>query len=338
MQAPRRPGTAPAPGLRAGRGVFAIPPQTEGDLIMRLMKKSLLRVEPLEDRCLPSADLVFQWNDMLLDVQRLRGQGNPPAARALAILDAAIYDSVNAVDPTHAVYHVDARAFPGASTASADVAAAQAAHDVAFGLYPPTSGQPDPFKLPLDTQLDEVPDGQAKTDGIALGRYVAGQMLAWRANDGSSAVVPYTPGTDPGDWRPTPRPGPTPGTELPGLPAATPQWPYVTPFALTRGDQFRPGPPPALTSAAYTQAFQEVKSLGSISSTTRTPEQTEIAFFWAGVGVPNAGVGIWNQIAETVSRSHHLTLAENARLFAQLNVASADAFIASFDAKYTYNY
>ena len=94
---------------------------------MRLGKKRSLRVEPLEDRRLLSADFVYQWNDLLVDVQLLRGQGNPQSARALAILGAAVYDSVNAVDPTHTVYHVEARAFRGASTASADAAAAQAA-------------------------------------------------------------------------------------------------------------------------------------------------------------------------------------------------------------------
>ena len=90
---------------------------------MRLGKKRLLRVEPLEDRCLLSADFVYQWNDRLVDVQRLRSQGNPQSARALAILGAAVYDSVNAISPTHTVFHVDARAFPGAA-ASADAVAA----------------------------------------------------------------------------------------------------------------------------------------------------------------------------------------------------------------------
>jgi hypothetical protein len=150
-------------------------------------------------------------------------------------------------------------------------------------------------------------------------------MLAWRASDGSSASVSYSYGSDPGDWQPTP-------PSFAQTPA-TPQWRYVTPFAMESGDQFRPGPPPALTSADYTEAFLEVKELGRIDSTTRTPEQTEIALFWA-----NAGVGVWNQITETVARAHELSLAENARLFAQVSVANADAFIASYDAKYEYNF
>jgi hypothetical protein len=299
---------------------------------MGFPKQRLLRLEPLEDRTVPSAAFVFDWNNLLLDVQRLRGQGNQQSARALAIMGAAVYDSVNAISPTHTVFHVDARAFPGASTASADAAAAQAAHDVAAGLY---NQAPEiaRFDTLLAAELAEIPDGPAETAGIALGQSVAAQMLAWRANDGSSASVPYTIGHNPGDWQPTP----PAFAQMP----ATPQWPYVTPFVLTSGDQYRPGPPPALTSADYTAAFQEVKALGGNGTTTpstRTPEQTEIALFWAGVGVSNAGVAIWNQISQTVAAAHHLSLADNARLFAEVSVAGADAFIAGFDAKYTYNF
>src|SRR5262245_64849884 len=108
------------------------------------------------------------------------------------------------------------------------------------------------------TQLGEIADGPAETAGIQLGQFVAGDVLAWRANDHSGDTVIYTPGSGPGVWQPTPRPNPNPPpTELPGLAAATPQWPLVTPFALKTGDQFRPGPPPALTDADYTQASLE---------------------------------------------------------------------------------
>jgi hypothetical protein len=300
---------------------------------MRLGKKCLLRVEPLEDRCLLSADFVFQWNDLLLDVQRVRNQGNPQSARALAIMGTAVYDSVNVISPTHTAFHVDARAFPGASTASADAAAAQAAHDVAFALYTVQADR-DRFDALLGDQLGELLTGGASgvAEGITLGQFVAAQILDWRANDGSATppVVTYTIGTEPGDWQPTP-PANNP------IPA-TPWWPAVTPFALASGDQFRPGPPPALASAAYTAAFEEVKSLGSLTSSTRTPEQTEIATFWAGIGVSNAGIAIWDQIAETMAVEHDLSLVDSARLVAEVNVASADAFIASFDAKYTYNF
>jgi PAP2 superfamily len=297
-----------------------------------------LGVERLEDRCLLSGDIVIEWTDLLLKTGQPRGQNNAVASRVMAILEAAIYDSVNATDPAYTVYHVDATAFPGAATASAEAAAAQAAHDVAVGLYKQLYGQngtpPEvaQFDSTLAADLAAIPDGQAETDGIALGQYVAGQILDWRANDGSSKVVPYQIGTNPGDWQPTP-------PAFNKTPVNT-QWPYVTPFALTSGSQFRPGPPPDLTSADYTEAFQQVKALGGDGVTTpsaRTPEQTEIAKFW-GIAPTNGGVAIWNQIAKTVAAAHGNTLAQNARLFALLNVTLADSFIAGADAKYAYNF
>src|SRR5262249_28945002 len=245
-------------------------------------------------------------------------------------MNAAIYDSVNAINPTHTIYHTDARvAFPDASMASADAAAAQAAHDIAVRLYTNTDDVTAFNKL-LDDQLGAITDGPAEEAGKALGAYVADQIWTWRLTDGSGATVPYVQRFEPGQWRPTP-----PSF---ALTPATPQWPFVTTFALKTGDQFRAGPPPALTSDAYTSAYEQGKSPGSFGPTARTAEQTQIALFWAGVGVTNAGVSIWNQITETVSVAPHLSLADNARLYAQMTVASADAFIAMFDTKYEYNF
>src|SRR6478672_9528281 len=230
---------------------------------MVLVKQTRLRVEPLEDRSVPSAAFIPEWNDLLVDVQRLRGQGNQQSARALAMMNAAVYDSVNAINPTHEVYHVPAT--PPAGT-SDDAAAAQAAHDVAYALYTQDADRARIDGL-LSTQLGElVADGETGiADGIALGQYVAGQILAWRTGDGSATPsnVTYTIGSDPDDWQPTPPAfNPIP---------ATPWWPGVKTFALVSGDQFRPGPPPALTSDKFTEAFQEVKSVGRFDSTTRTP-------------------------------------------------------------------
>src|SRR5262249_23351787 len=260
--------TGPASGPRWER-CHSVLPRTEGEFAMRLLKQTSLRVEPLEDRSLPSAGFVLDWNDLVVDVQRVRGQGNQAAARALAMVGAAVYDSVNAINPTHTVYHVDARGFPNVSIASADAAAAQAAHDVAYALYTQTADRTR-FNGLLDTHLGELlTAGVTGVDeGKALGQFVASEVLAWRANDHSGDTMTYTPGTGPGVWQPTPRPGPTPGTELPGLPATSPQWPLVTPFAMTSGDQFRPGPPPALTDADYTEAYLEVKALGGNGTTT----------------------------------------------------------------------
>src|SRR5262249_17901847 len=150
----------------------------------------------------------------------------------------------------------------------------------------------------LAADLVGIPPGRAR-QGIDVGREVAQQILAWRSTDGSAATVTYTPGTNPGDWQPTPRPNPNPPpAELPGLAALAPHWRYGTPFAMTSGDQFRPGAPPALDSAAYAAAFNEVKELGRSDSTTRTDEQTQIARFWNdGLGTAFAA-GYWNRIAQ----------------------------------------
>lgn len=154
-------------------------------------------------------------------------------------------------------------------------------------------------------------------------------LLAWRNTDGSNNVVSYTPGTEPGDWQPTP-------PDL--LLALLPQWLDVTPFTITSSSQFRPEGPPALDSAEYTADLNQVKALGSLSSTTRTAEQTEIAQFWADGAGTFTPPGHWNLIAERVSLAQGNTLSENARLFALLNVAEADAGIVAWDAKYSYSH
>ena len=303
-------------------------------------KQSRLRVEQLEDRCLPSAAFVFQWNDLLLDVQRVPRQGNPQSARALAIMGAAVYDSVNAIDPTHEVFHVDARAFPEVTTASADAAAAQAAHDVAYALYtqPAERMRFDGCSRP---NWPRSPTARPRTPASPWGSTSPRRCWPGGRTTARATRSPYTPGTDPGDWQPTrAQPDPAAG----GTAGAPGLHPAVALRHPVRADRRRPVPPrpaPALTDADYTEAYREVKALGgngTTTPTTRTPEQTEIAYFWAGLGVSNAGVAIWNQITQTVAAAHDLSLAENARLFAQVNVANADAFIASFDAKYAYNY
>src|SRR5262245_61968772 len=270
----RRPGTAPAPGLRAGCVVVPIVPQTEGDLTMRLSKPCLPRVELLEDRCLLSADVVLEWNQLAVHAVGQARVTPMVASRALAITQAAVYDSVVAIDRSFEPYHAHVHASRGAYL---EAAAAQAAHDTLTALFPT---QASTFDSALAADLAGIPPGRAM-QGVAVGHEVAQQILDWRSTDGSGAVVPYTPGTNPGDWQPTPRPNPNPPpAELPGLPALAPQWRYVTPFAMTSGSQFRPAAPPALDSAEYTAAFNEVKSLGRADSTTRTEEQTQIAQFW----------------------------------------------------------
>jgi membrane-associated phospholipid phosphatase len=164
---------------------------------------------------------------------------------------------------------------------------------------------------------------------VAFGRQVANAILALRANDGSQATVTYTPGTAAGDWNRTP-----PTNSGPALP----QWPSVTPFAMTSGSQFRPVSPPALTSAEYAQAVDEVMRLGSNDSDDRTDEQTGIANFWADGAGTATPPGHWNQIAIDQILGRNSSLIESTRTMALLNIALADAGISSWDAKYHYDF
>jgi hypothetical protein len=285
------------------------------------MKRSVLSVEPLEDRFLPSANAVLEWNQLALHAIGQARVSPVVASRALAIAQAAVYDAVVAIDRSFEPYHAHVHASRGASP---EAAAAEAAHDTLVALFP---SQASTFDSTLAADLVGIPPGRA-SQGIDVGREVARQILDWRSTDGSSAIVPYTPGSDPGDWQPTPPAN---------LPALAPQWPYVTPFAMTSGSQFRPAPPPALDSAAYAAAFNEVKDLGRADSTTRTDEQTQIARFWNDALGTAFAMGYWNRIAGQVAADQGLSLVQDARLFALLNIAEADAHIACWDAKYTYN-
>jgi hypothetical protein len=278
---------------------------------------------PKADGSAAGINPVVQWNRVLLQI--VRTPGAQPATvhptRSFAILHAAIYDAVNAIDRTHKPYLVTLSQVP--RDASQDAAAAAAAHEVLVALYPA-------FQANLDGQLQQslaqIPDGWAKVEGIAIGVKVADQILSARSNDGSSAPLgPYVFGAAPGDYQPTP-------PNFPPHPQFT-NWPQVKPFALRSASQFRPGPPPALSSDEYSDAFSEIKSLGIANSTTATPDQSLTGFFWNG-----AIQNYWNEISQTASVAHNLSTAQNARLFALLNLSVADSVIAFYDAKYTYNF
>jgi membrane-associated phospholipid phosphatase len=262
---------------------------------------------------------VIDWNEALLSIVNTPGAqpANIQPTRNFAILHAAIYDAVNAIDRTHEPYLISVRAPRGASeTAAADAAA----HTALLGLYP---SQQTALDADYSAELAKVADRPAKDQGIRVGEQVATDLLAIRADDGSNLTPPpFVPGAAPGDYQPTPPNFPTP---------AFTTWGEVTPFVLDRGDQFRPAPPPALTSDAYATALNEEQSLGSASSITRSAEQTEIGKFW-NPPIQN----FWNQIAETVATAHHSDLPTTARLFAALNLSFADSAIAFYDAKYTY--
>jgi hypothetical protein len=237
-------------------------------------------------------------------------------------MHAAIYDAVNAIDRTHKPYLV--RLNDDVSRdASQDAAAASAAHEVLVAIYPT-------FQSTLDAQLQKslalIPDGPYKTEGITIGKTVADQILTARSNDHSNAQpVLFVFDDAPGDFESTP-------PNFPKQPQFT-HWSRVTPFALQSANQFRLGPPPALTSDTYTGALNEVKSLGIAKGTAATPDQALTGSFWNG-----AIQNYWNEIAQTATARHRLTTAQSARLFALLNLSFADGVIAFYDSKYTYNF
>ena len=271
-----------------------------------------------------SADEIIDWNNVLLNAVRTNSMSPLPTSRVSAAMNTAMYDAVNSIARTHQPYHVDMTADPGTSR---EAAAAQAAHRVLSGMIPASQAS---YDAALANSLSSVPDGPGKTAGIALGNTVGAAILALRANDGASAVVPYTPGSAPGDWRPTP-----PANAA----AAAPQWGSITPWAMSSPSQFRnPDGPPALDSPEYTAAFNEVKAIGSATSSTRTAEQSNIAQYWAGTTGTSTPLGHWNRIAQTVAESQGNTLEENARLFALVGIAQADAFISCWDNKYHYDH
>jgi len=264
---------------------------------------------------------VVQWNRTLLVI--VRTPGAQPATihptRSFAIMHAAIYDAVNAIDGTHKPYLVRLSA---SHFASQEAAAAAAAHEVLVKLYPS-------FQTTLDTQfqqaLAQLPKG-GQADGIKIGNTVADRILALRANDGSNnPPARFVFGNAPGDYQSTP-------PNFPPQPQFT-SWSRVTPFALEAADQFRPGGPPKLTSDRYADAFVQVKSLGIVGSTTASADEALTGRFWNG-----AIQNYWNEIAQTAALAHDLKTAENARLFALLNLSFADGVIAFYDAKYTYNF
>ena len=269
-----------------------------------------------------SGNPVTDWNTTLLDAVRTASSAPPLASRNMAMVHAAIYDSVNSISKKYSPYRVSIDAPAGTSQ---EAATAAAAHRTLVGLYPAQAGK---FDAALQSSLAKIPDGKAKQDGIALGQQVADQIISSRNTDGITKVVQYTSSTDLGSWVPTP----------PALAAAlAPQWPQVTPFAMTSGSQFRPPGPLALDSAKYAEELNYVKEIGKSDSLTRTPDQTAIAKFWANGAGTFTPPGHWNQIAQDASALGGKSLEDSARLFALLNIALADAAISCWDAKYEYN-
>jgi len=265
-------------------------------------------------------DQVIQWNRTLLQI--LQTPGAQPATihptRTMAIVHLAIYDAVNAIRGGQVPYLV----LHARRSASPEAAAAAAAHTALLSLFP---NQQSVIDAKLQDSLSQIGGGAHVRQGIRVGKAAANAILAARAHDGSDSTPPvFIPQPGPGEYQLTP-----PNFKQPVFT----NWSDVRPFALKTGDQFRPPPPPAVTSPRYTTDFDEIKSLGEINSTTRSADQTDIGRFWGAAPVQN----VWNQIAQTAGMSFANSLEQNARMFALLETSLADGVIALYDSKYAYH-
>jgi hypothetical protein len=267
------------------------------------------------------ADVVTDWNEIMQATVALPPTNPNVQTRWGAIVQLAVFEAVNAIVGDYEPYLGTVTAPPWASPEAAAIAAA---HRTLVSLRPASTKTLDALRA---ESLAAIPDGPEKEAGIAAGEDAAADILMLRANDGSTeaATVPYTPGTDPGDWRPTP----------PAFaPAFLPGWGQVTPFGLEEGSQFRLPPPPNLRSRKYADDYNEVKLFGRFDSPFRPQDRTDVARFYA-VTPP---VQVWNVPARQVSAAQGKTPSENARIFALLAMAMADASIAGWDTKYHYNF
>src|SRR5215471_7618220 len=265
-------------------------------------------------------DMVLDWNEIAVNSIVGIAQQRPERGMIrLAMMHLAIYDVLNAIAGypfTPYTGKLDV-----VLPASADAAAATAAHDVLVALYPDQQAQLD---SKYEASLVTIPDGAEKSNGISAGRHAASAILAARAGDGRDAVVSYTPGSGPGVWVPTP----------PNFPAAAgPEVARVQPWTLKSPSQFRVMPHPDLTSEKWARDYNEVKTLGAATGSSRTPEQTDIGRFWS-----ENTLAQWDRAWRKISIARGLSMNDNERFFAVLAAAVSDAMIACWDSKYTYNF
>lgn len=260
------------------------------------------------------ADAVTDWNAKAEAIAVEKRMPPPPNARVMAMMHIAMFEAVNAIERRYSPYRLNLAAVRGASK---EAAAAAAAHAVLVALHPDQEKVLDAHFL---TSLQQIPEGEAKASGVALGKKAAAEILAWRANDGANTPESYRPHTAAGVYVPT------------AIPVSS-TYGRVMPWTMTSGSQFRPAPPPPLTSANWAKDVKEIREFGGRANRKRSSEQTDIGRFWFVTG-PQA----WNPIVRQLAAIKKLDIVDSARLFALVAIATDDAFIAVFEAKYHYNF
>jgi len=262
-----------------------------------------------------AANVVTDWDEKAVGIVQTGTLPPPPTGfRTMAILHLAMFDAVNSIEPRYKPYKVRLSATPDTSK---EAAAAAAAGAVLIKLFPDAAAD---VQSTLTTYLTTLPDSEAKSKGVKLGQEVAARILEAREKDGASAADAYRPKTRPGVYIPTPI---TVGS----------QFPNMTPFALASPSQFRAKPPPSLKSTEWARDYNEIKDIGAKNSTKRTARQTEDARFWL-LGGPRA----YDPLPRQIVIAKNMDLLDSARFMALFSVATADALIAVFDAKYKYEF
>jgi hypothetical protein len=260
-----------------------------------------------------SSDVIMDWNAKAEAIGVEKQLVNVPNARGQAMLHVAMFEAVNAIERRYAAYKLN---LESDRTASKEAAAASAAHGILLNLYP--DQKPD-LDTALAASLSGIAETEAKAKGIELGRKAAAGIIALRVNDGGDAQESYRPHGKPGTYVPT------------ALPIESASG-ALKPFVMTVGSQFRPKPPPAIDSEIWTKDLNEIREIGGRTSTKRNDEQTNIARFWFLTG-PRT----YNPIVRQLALAKNMDLVDCARLYALSSMTAIDAFIAVFDAKYTYN-
>lgn len=269
------------------------------------------------------ADIITDWNLITINATKTGGLNSNLGSRIDAIASIAVYDAVNSIRQFGTPYY-----YYATNSGSAQAAAAQAAHDVLLNYFP---AQASALNSALATSLASITDGPIG-NGTTVGAAAAADIIALRTGDGSAPNVTYTNVvTTPGAYQLTPN---IPTVTTPPFtfgPGINVQWATLKPFLLAATNQFRPGPPPALNSAQFSNDLAQVKSFGSLTGSTRTTDQTHVGQFYR----QDAELFV-NEAARQLSLANGFSLEQNALLFALVDIAQADARIAIWDAKYAY--
>lgn len=264
-----------------------------------------------ETAAIPNAVIIWNTHAQTA-IYEVARQSPTATSRSFAMVQGAVYDAVNAIAGTpYEPYLIAPHARPSDSTPAA---VATAAYRVLLSFFP---GQAESLRARYDESLAAIPDGPSKLRGIAVGEATATAMIDARRDDGAGANVPWTVGTEPGQWRPTP-----PDYLNVGAWFAT-----LKPFVIRDPGDFRTPGPPALTSAAYARDLNEVKDVGSAASTVRTPDQREAAIWWDDLRLVE-----W-EITRQLATTHRLDTLQTARLFAMVDMAAVDTMIACYQEK-----